>query len=57
MCKNVERTCNMGNYAKQQDVMNVLELDDSDKSMLSRSVKKCFPGSAKKIITIKKESW
>ena len=36
--------------------MDVLELDDSDKSMLTRCVKKCFPESTKKIITIDKES-
>ena len=57
MYKNVERilTSKTGNYTKQ-DVMDVLELDDSDKSMLTRCVKKCFPESTKKIITIDKES-
>ena len=57
MCQNVEciLTSKTGNYTKQQDVMDVLELDDSDKSMLTRCVKKCFPESTKKI-TIDKES-
>lgn len=58
MCKNVDRilTNKMGNYTKQQDVMDVLKLDDSDKSLLTRCIKKCFPESTKKLITVNKES-
>ena len=58
MCKNVDRilTNKMGNYTKQQDVMDVLKLDDSDKSLLTRCIKKCFPESTKKLMTVNKES-
>ncbi len=58
MCENIERvlTSKIDEYTKQQDIMDILELSDADKSMLTRCIKKCFPEATKKIITINKES-
>lgn len=42
-------------YVKQQHLMDILDLTEVDKSVLTRCVKRCFPDSVRKVITIDHE--
>ena len=57
MCQELTHlvTSQTDSFVKQSDLMNLLQLSDENKSMLTRCVKKCFPDAKKKIITVNHE--